>query len=165
MLDPGKHVKLFFKNGLVEEGIIVSWSDKQSVIKALTSDNLLVIQNSSDDIIAIKVFVYPLLDGENSQPVVPLPQKREPVYIDKELELPGPERNLNVRALKLAELRQLRAHEEQENARKLMTTFTNSGNFSLSQQTEHYGIPRRPLQKPPRIHSAEKTRTRNPHRD
>ncbi len=151
MIEPGKHVKLFFRNGLIEEGVVISWSDRQSVLKSLSSDNLLIIQDTAHDIVAIKVFVYPHLEQEDA------PKDRPSVYVDKELELPEPERDIQVRALKLAELRTLRAHEERENARVMMTTFRNSGNYSLDQM-EKYGEPTR-LQEPPRFNSAKETRS------
>jgi hypothetical protein len=131
--EPGQHVKLFFRNGLVEEGRVVSWSDDKSVLKSLASDNLLIIQHTAHDVVAIKVFVYEkLAEQEESAP--------RSVYIDKELELPAPERDMTLRALKLAELRKIRAHEERELAREMMTTFKPTGGFSID-SSENYGYP------------------------
>jgi len=134
--EPGQHVKLFFRNGLVEEGRVVAWSDGKSVLKSLSSENLLIIQDTLHDIVAIKLFVYEHLEKE--------PEEAAPrsVYIDKELELPAPERDMTLRALKLAELRKMRAHEEREAAREMMTTFrpTGGGGFSID-NAENYGYP------------------------
>jgi hypothetical protein len=134
---PQQQVKLFFRNGMVEEGIVISWGDKKSVLKSISSENLLVIQKTAEDIIAIKIFV----EEAPQETVVP-------VYVDRPLEVK--EREPLLRAKKLVELRGILAQEERERARQLMTTFK-PGSVSL----ERYGNPIR-LQKPPSFDSGKK---------
>lgn len=129
----GQRVKLIFRNGLVEEGVVVSWSDKTSVLKAFTSDVYLVINNTNQDIIAFKIF------QDISQP------KPQQIYDERPLEVKGPAaRDPVLRAKNLAELRVLRGDEEKRRAREHLTTFHNKGSISSVQ----YGIPTR-LKKPP----------------
>lgn len=52
----GKKVKIFLKNGLSAEGIVVEWSDGKSILKSLNSDNILIINNCHENIIMTNVF-------------------------------------------------------------------------------------------------------------
>lgn len=130
----GDRVKLFFRNGLVEEGVVLSWSDTKTVLRSLTSDNLLLVQNTVQDVIAVKLFV------QEKQP-----QTAGNVYVDADTNIP--ERDIRLRAMKLAKLRILQGEEERRRAREAMTTFQNHG---ASNPFANYGIPNR-LQKPPRF--------------
>ena len=50
-----KKVKIFFKNGLTAEGVVIEWTDKKSILKSEASDNILIINNSIDNVIMINV--------------------------------------------------------------------------------------------------------------
>jgi len=50
-----KKVKIFFKNGLTAEGVVIEWSDKKSILKSEASNNILIINNSLDNIMMINV--------------------------------------------------------------------------------------------------------------
>ena len=50
------HVKVIFNNGLIEEGIVMNWSAEQAVLRAFSTDNLLLIQNTTRDVLAIKIY-------------------------------------------------------------------------------------------------------------
>ena len=118
---PGQHIKIFFRNGAMEEGTVVSWSPQKSVLKSLLNDDLMVIQKTIDDIMIIKI-----LKGNKPQ-----------VYVEpQELEerIPEPE----LRAKRIAELHELRSREERSRARNLLTTFRTSGP-TMTQ----YGIPKK----------------------
>lgn len=143
--EPNQHIKIFFRNGLIEEGIVIFWSDAKSVLRAVSGMNLLIIQNTSADVQAVKIFVE---ESEGR------PMPIQEVYIDEELKTS--ERDPSMRAMKLAELRILRGREERERARKAMTTF----DLSKSASGTEYGLPRR-LQKPPDFGAIKKNRTRN----
>ena len=137
--EPNQHVKIYFRNGVVEEGIVLQWSDTKSVLRSLSSQNKLIIQNTLQDIIAIKIFAYDHLE------------ERKKVYIDEELQLENSERDSQIRAAKLAELRILRGRAERERARELMNEFRleDATTASFNMQSR-YGLPRR-LQKPPKF--------------
>jgi len=130
MIKNGQHIKILFRNGLVEEGVVIEWTGKQAVIKSLNSEDLLVIQNTEMDVQAVKIHV----EG---------PVKKQPVFIDEEVELDEPVRDPYLRAKSLTELKLLRAKEEREKARALMNTH----HISNSNPNITYGIPR--FQKPP----------------
>ena len=135
--EQGQHIKIFFRNGVIEEGLVQEWSNKQAVLKSLSTDNLLLIQDVAQDVMAVKI-------------IVKRPQEKIKVYVDEDMEMP-PERDINLHAKKLSELHRMRIANEQERARHLMTTFHNKGALPT------YGIPTR-LQQPPDIDSAKKTR-------
>lgn len=126
-----------FRNGLVEEGYVVSWSKKESVIRALSSNNLLEIFDTEKDVLAVKIFVEEIPKN---------------IYIDSELETK--ERDPGLRAKKLAELRIMQGKGERERARELMTTFKPVGIANVE-----YGIPRK-LSRPKssQVHSSKKNR-------
>jgi hypothetical protein len=136
-----KRVKIYFRNGLVEEGIVVSWSETKTVIKAISSDNVLIILNTSQDVIAVKVFSAEV-------------EEKPSVYVDEPIEVEPGIRDHKTRIAKLAELRLMRADMEKERARELMTTFKNHGTTSLM---EHYGTPSR-LQQPPNFSPRKKSK-------
>ena len=50
-----KKVKIFFKNGLTAEGVVIEWTDKKSILKSEATDNILIINNSIDNVIMINV--------------------------------------------------------------------------------------------------------------
>lgn len=142
MIKPGQHVKVFFRNNIVEEGIVVSWSNKISVLKSLSSENKLIIQNTALDVQAVKVFI----EKEEEKKV-------DQVYINEELKTT--ERDPKLRALKLAELRILRGREERERLRNAMRTFS-IDNVSYDSRAR-YGLPSR-LRQPPNFNTTKKDR-------
>ena len=137
----GSRVKIFFRNGLIEEGFVESWSDEKSVIRSLNSSNLLVIQQTQSDVIAIKIIT--------DQPTIP-----DQVY--QELpELPAYEPDSQLRAMKLSDLHRARIAQEREQARQRLTTFNNSGLNSVE-----YGRISR-ISQPPNLDSPKKNRFGN----
>lgn len=51
----GDEVKVLFRNGQVEEGLVVFWSDEKAVLKSLRSENIFIIQNTTQDVMGIKI--------------------------------------------------------------------------------------------------------------
>jgi hypothetical protein len=125
--EPEQHVKLYFHNGGIEEGVVVSWSDQKSVLRSLTSPNLLIIQDTIRSVLAVKIFLEESFQESPKKFLATRAgEAQNQVYVDRELELEEPERDLKLRALKLAQLRILRGQEERELARRAMTTFKQS---------------------------------------
>jgi hypothetical protein len=125
---PGNHVKVFLRAGLVEEGIVLFWSDAKSVLKSVSSDNVLIIQRTEEDVIAVKLTVEPRNESRAPLDVADTEElKPDRYYKDEKL-----------RAANLAELRILKAQEERQRARDLLTTFRQSGLGPA-----RYGIPRK----------------------
>jgi hypothetical protein len=121
--EKGAVVRVYFKSGLFEDGTVESWSDNKTVLKSPSGTSLIIIQNTLQDVLLVKVDV-----GE-SKPIIEVP-------IDDELKLEEPEPNQNLRVMKLAELRKQKGIEERKLAREQLTTFrsTNCGGS--------YGLPK-----------------------
>jgi hypothetical protein len=54
-IQPGQHVKCFFKAGTVVEGIVKSWSKDESELLSLNDNNLMVILHTYEDLMLVKV--------------------------------------------------------------------------------------------------------------
>lgn len=142
-LDPEKndHIRIMFKNGLVEEGLVLYWSDQKAVLKL--SESILIIQNVIDDILAIKIFIKPQQKTNN---------KLSPIEVTTEPDLNISERDPKLRALKISELRRLQKVEEEALIRKRLTTFESTGEAKLGE----YGDTGRISGKPPSIFNDSK---------
>jgi sRNA-binding regulator protein Hfq len=76
----GQFVKLIFRNGTLMEGIIQQWSNLKSVLKSESSDDLLVILNTEQDLLAYKIIVSYLSPREVPLRLSQLEQQFEEVY-------------------------------------------------------------------------------------
>ena len=111
------HVKLIFVNGMVEEGIVLEWSDENSAIRSLQNQNVLIIQNTKQNIIAIKIN----MEQSEKKPNV---STKQPVYVDNTEELDNVHiRDPQLRYKKLAELQALKRAEEAKRVRAHLNTF------------------------------------------
>jgi hypothetical protein len=120
-----------FKTGIVEDGIVIAWSDKKSAIKSMHNDNILLILNTIENVLAVKI--------ERSAKKEKIEEK---VYVDE----PEPAvyvRDESLRAKQLSELHFERIKEEKERARKKLSTFESTE----ATQSINYGYPK--LQQPP----------------
>ena len=120
----GERVKLFFRNGLVEEGIVDLWTQQRAVLRSFASENVLVIQNTEQDIIAIKIY------RDEAQLNSPHPSAQ--VAVNDELKPDQYYKDEGLRVKSLAELRLLQAMEERKRAREATRSFTPNG---LTQET------------------------------
>jgi len=126
----GQKVKILFRNGTIESGIIESWSEKDAVIKANDSNNFLIIQNTSQDVMAIKIILedsdkIKIKNEENN-----IITEKDVRKIDNELDrviyeekISDEEKreyipDISLRAKKLAELRIEQARLEKEKISK-----------------------------------------------
>lgn len=69
--EKGDKVKILFRNGAIESGIIESWTDKEAHLKSNESNNILLIQNVNQDVMAVKI----ILDNNsknNENPLLPV---------------------------------------------------------------------------------------------
>lgn len=53
----GQFVKIIFHNATQMEGVVISWSDKESVLKAIDGVNILVITQTAQDVMAYKIIM------------------------------------------------------------------------------------------------------------
>ncbi len=122
-MDPekGTFVSVYFKNGILEQGIVESWSDNKSVLKSVSGNSLIIIQKTLEDVMLVKIEI-----------------KSKPIEFDDEIKLEEPEPNQNLRVMKLAELRRQKIIEDRRLAREQLTTFKASDNTGETA----YGIPK-----------------------
>ncbi len=121
------HVKVIFSNGLIEEGIVLEWTEVRAVLRSTSSDNLLIIQNTTRDVLAVKIYRDESQRGRTNA--------NNRVFVDLPAEQVR-EKQSDLRALKLADLHKLRMQEERARARELTTTFQPSGLSPVK-----YGLP------------------------
>jgi hypothetical protein len=124
----GERVKIYFKNGLVEEGIVEFWSQHKSVLRAISGNNLFIIQNTLQDVLGLKIF------------------RDQPSISDVHVDTPTLKERIpdeNLRAMKLADLHKLRAQEERKRAREKLTTFSieTSASGQVNYGTPNFGKP------------------------
>ena len=152
MIHPNDRVKIVFKNGMVEEGLVVSWSDDTSVIQAFQSVNQLVIPDTKGSVQAVKVYLEP--ETEPGEPE-PEPGESEPVFADLPMEPDRYYQDENERVQNLVELRAKAKQIELERARKHMTNFSPSADPGLTS----YDYPSQPSKSVP-VSATEEDRAR-----
>lgn len=113
----GSTVKVYFKGGLVDQGVVDSWDENEAVLRSSHSYSLI---NNLDEIILIKVY-------EDRKE-----ETASEVFVDKELEPQEYHREHIDRALELAELHKLKAEEERKRAREKLTEFKPSANLGTT---------------------------------
>ena len=57
MIEKGQYVKVVFKNSTQLEGVVESWTEKQAILRSVSGDSLMIIQNTSEDVMAIKIIL------------------------------------------------------------------------------------------------------------
>lgn len=161
MIEPGHKIKLFFKNGIIEEGYVQYWSNNQATLKSINSDNLLIIFNVQENIMAAKIILE--TDDEESKSL-------NITYNKNELSIEGtPREDIDYeqykaptheqRIKKLAELRSEAKELEQEKVKKQLTSFTATGALPNMVNEDNYGLPKQFfLQGPARINPSKKDR-------
>ncbi len=53
----GQHVRCVLSNNLIIEGIVDSWEDEKSVLKSLDGESVSIIQNTSRDVVLVKIIL------------------------------------------------------------------------------------------------------------
>lgn len=124
--ETGQLVKVYFRNGFTSEGVVQSWSDGKSVLKAVESSNLLIIQKTIEDILFVQVIF-------TEQPAQVPSQKLQFYEELPEVE----ERDPHLRAKSLLELQKLRRETEAENVKHHLTNLKNRG-VSVPQYDDPY---------------------------
>jgi sRNA-binding regulator protein Hfq len=57
MIEPGKHVKLFLRNGMVLEGIVEKDAAAEVVLKSIDGESLMILHRPTEDIMMTKVML------------------------------------------------------------------------------------------------------------
>lgn len=127
LIQPGQIVKILFRNGSIETGKVIKWTDEKSIIKSLNSNDLLIIQKTLEDVFVIKIINEQKLDKEPE--VID-----DPVYIT----------DSTLKTKKLVELHAEKVKLEKEQTKKKLFSLDNTNRTDIN-----YGIPTRITTKMP----------------
>jgi hypothetical protein len=109
-IEIGSNIKVICTNGVVEAGKLIEHTQDQMVLE-LIDKSYVIIQRPNDHVVAIKVSAQ---EKES--------RDEESVFVDAELKPDRYYRREDLRALNLAELQKMRAHEERKRAVELLRT-------------------------------------------
>ena len=137
MIQPNDRVKVVFKNGMVEDGFVMSWSQEESILRFYNSSNELIIPDTRGSVQAVKVFREP------DQAAADDPDRQ--VYVDKPMEPEEYHRDENERIQSLVELRALAKKEEQARLHEHMNNFRPNADPGLTS----YDYPSQPAKSVP----------------
>lgn len=114
MPQPGSRVKIFFKGSMNAEGIVESWGQK-AVLKSLEDDSILIIQNTSEDIVAIKVYGSAVPNKKQEKPNKEIKESlQKKQEIDKEFDKVLSSESNDMRLNSLVELRKLQSIQDKK---------------------------------------------------
>lgn len=109
-IEVGSIIKIICINNVIEGGKLLEYNENQMVLE-LFDRSLFIVQDPLKNIIAIKV-----------DPPAKTSRKPEQVFVEEELKPDRYYPQEELRAKSLAELHKLRANEERERARDLLTS-------------------------------------------
>jgi len=115
----GTHVKVYLRNGAVEEGFVEEWNKDNVILKSLIDSTITILHKPLDDI-----FLTKIIESKDKQPV----------FVDEEIKPKKYIRDSRLRAMHLAELHKIKAEEERKRAREALTTFKLSDNIRENTQ-------------------------------
>lgn len=123
MIEPGKHVKYFLRNGMVLEGIVEKDTAAEVILKSLDDKSLMIIHKPAEDILLTKVMLQehdeiPKEQSEN--------QSRELIR-EKLQEVVNPTGSEELDKLNIDQLKQLVQEQEKQ--------------IIAQKKTEHFGSP------------------------
>lgn len=162
-------IKVYFKNGTVIEGIVLTWSDKKGLLQSPGNQNRMIIYNPIKNVMMVKMF-YPedeVLESESEseyesevevieQPIAKNAFKEESPsdlahYESDPLEdsgLPTPSPSIQDRTKKMVNYRLSQASQERKNIAESMRRSVAPTNVSLDfskqppkVETTYYGSP------------------------
>lgn len=140
MIEPGKHVKYFLRNGMVLEGICEKDGGSEVLLKSLDGKSLMILHKPAEDIMMTKVVLIEDEVEAESAPAPALPEYDEPQPTDhgdfhdkavaKLREVQQAEGNPELTEKSMAELREM----VQDQDRKIIA----------ERRREHFGTPDAP---------------------
>lgn len=143
----GDYVKVYFKSGLIEAGRLIETNETHWVVECIDKSILTIIE-PLDNVVAVRVF-KPEQDEEKKESST----SPSEVFVGEELKPTKYHRKEDLRAMELAELHKLKAHEERKRARELLRDHRPT---ALPEVT--FGLP--DFSKPVSQHPQKKTRRR-----
>jgi len=137
-IQPGQHVKCFFKIGTVIEGIVKSWSKGESELLSLNDNNLMVILNTNEDLMLVKIVFQEKLEEEDPKSKTPQEwlnaQPKEWIQ-EKLAEVLEPTGDEDLDKLNIVQLRRLVQEQEKQ--------------MIAQKKKEHFGTPGAPKRSMP----------------
>jgi hypothetical protein len=137
--EPGQHIKCLLTNGVLLEGTVIEWGDKQAVLKSLDGQNLMIVHRPATDIIMTKIM---LGDKPKEISVPPTTSNREEHredYIKKKLEEIQSTIDTDLQKKSVEELRQMVLEEERQIlANKKKQHFGTAGSAKLTRYSSPY---------------------------
>lgn len=136
MIELGKHVKYFLRNGMVLEGIVEKDTAAEVVLKALDGQSLMILHKPTEDIMMTKVML--------------VEQAVEPVSQEEEYDEPQPTDNGDFHDRAVAKLREVQQAEgNQELTEKSMAELREmvqdqDRQIIAQKRREHFGTPDAP---------------------
>jgi hypothetical protein len=151
MIEPGKHVKYFLRNGMVLEGICEKDGGSEVVLQSLDGKSLMILHKPAEDIMMTKVVLVEETDEPAPAPV-PQEEYEEPQPTDngdfhtrataKLREIQQAEGNVELTEKSIAELREMvRDQDRQILASQRKEHFGNPGNAKMTE----YSSPLTPM--------------------
>jgi sRNA-binding regulator protein Hfq len=140
MIEPGKHVKYFLRNGMVLEGIVEKDTAAEVVLKALDGQSLMILHRPAEDIMMTKVVLAEEMPEEAPDPALvvsvstneamqPGAVIRQEIIQDKLRETLQIE-DVDLQRLSIEELRQLVLEQDRQ--------------LIANKKKEHFGTPDAP---------------------
>lgn len=137
MIEPGKHVKYFLRNGMVLEGIVEKDTAAEVVLKALDGESLMILHHPAEDIMMTKVVLVEQVPEETAVPKPPS-EFHEKVAA-KLSEIREAEHDLELKEKSIAELKEMaREQELRILAQKKREHFGNAGAAKMTEYTSPY---------------------------
>jgi hypothetical protein len=124
MIEPGKHVKYFLRNGMVLEGIVEKDTAAEVVLKALDGESLIIIHKPAEDIMMTKVVLTEPISEERVQHNLTEAQERIKAKLH---EVQQPVDDPELQEKNLTELRQMVLEQERQ--------------IIVNKRREHFGSP------------------------
>lgn len=140
IIKSGTFIKVFFKGGLSAQGTVVDCSESSLLLKAESCEDLLFINNPTEDLLMIRIFVQKSDQPDQQSVDKPIDHNRSEFQ---------PEQNLDIknRSIKLVDLKLKQVEQERKNVSEKMKSFEPTPTTKLIE----YGQPKFTKQ-----HSGEK---------
>lgn len=137
MIEPGKRVKYFLRNGMVLEGIVEKDTAAEVVLKSLDGESLMILHRPTEDIMMTKVMLVEHVTEEEQSPAPPS-EFHERVSA-KLSEIKEAESDLELKEKNIAELKQMALEQERQIlAQKRREHFGTAGAAKLTQYSTPY---------------------------
>lgn len=131
----GQKIKVFFKDGLTAQGILLSWNDNEVLLKAEDSNNILHVLSPKENLRMVIVF-------DKEKTIKPQQNISKSSVTEKLQSRQEIETDIKKQAASLADLKVLQIKEEKERINKKLRSFSPTvssyGNYGKPKFIEQY---------------------------